>query len=339
MMRGESILGVVAVLMLGGAAPTSPPTPGYHLLRRLVLGGDAKWDYLTIDPDRRRLFVTHGTEVLVVDADADTVVGRIPDTPGIHGVALAPAVGRGFTSNGRDSTVTVFDLASLQVLDRLTATGRKPDAIVYDSVTGRVFTFNGGSGNATAFEAATGKILGTIPLGGSPEFAVADGKGRLYVNLEDKSEVVQIDAQKLTAGAHWPLAPCESPSGMAIDRVHRRLFVGCANRLMAVVDADGGRVLATLPIGGRVDANAFDPGTGLAFSSNGEGTLTVVQAGATDPPRVLENVTTEPGARTMAVDPRSHRVYLVTAKFNPPPPGATKPTGVDGTFALLVFGQ
>lgn len=332
------MLGALAALMVGGTAPANPPEPGYHLLRRVVLGGEGKWDYLTMDAAGRRLFISHGTEVLVVDADADTVIGRIPDTPGIHGVALAPALKRGFTSNGRDSTVTVFDLASLRVLDRLTATGRKPDAIVYDSVTGRVFTFNGGSGNATAFDAASGKVLGTIQLGGSPEFAVADGHGRLYVNLEDKSQVVEIDARKLEAGAHHPLAPCESPSGMAIDRAHRRLFIGCANRLMAVVDADSGRVVTTVPIGARVDANAFDPATARAFSSNGDGTLTVLEAGGAGPIRVMETVSTELGARTMALDPRTHRVFLVTAQFTPPPPGASKPTAVDGTFTLLVYG-
>ena len=342
--RAAGAIGLATALIAG--APSHPPAQpsGYHLIRRVVLGGEGKWDYLTMDPVGRRVFIAHGTEVLVVDADSGAVVGRIPDTPGIHGIALAQNLGRGFTSNGQDSTVTVFDLKSLQPVSRLKTTGRKPDAIVYDSVTGHLFTFNGGSDNTTAFDAATGKVLGTIALGGGPEFAVADGKGRVYVNLEDQSEVVPLDSRGLTAGAPWPLAPCEAPSGMAMDRVHRRLFIGCANKLMAVVDADNGRVLTTLPIGGRVDANGFDPGSGLAFSSNGDGTLTVVTADATAGYRVLENVSTEPGARTMAVDPKTHNVYLVTAQFGPPPAPTQenphpRPPTIPGTFVLLVFGR
>jgi YVTN family beta-propeller protein len=322
------------------AAGTQAPS-GYHLVRRVVLGGEGKWDYLTFDPVGHRLFVTHGTEVLVVSPDSGKVVGAIPGTEGVHGVALAQDLGRGFTSNGKSATVTEFDLRSLKPLARIPTTGQKPDAILYDSVTHRVFTFNGGSDNATAIDAVTGRVVGTVPLGGAPEFAVTDGRGRLYVNLEDKSEVVSVDPASLAVRSRWPLTPCEAPSGMAMDRATRRLFVGCHNRMMAMMDADNGKVLATVPIGSGVDANAFDSGTGLAFSSNGDGTLTVVDARSAVP-RVVENVQTEPGARTMALDPGSHTVYLVTSKFGPAPaPTAAepkpRPPTIPGTFALLVY--
>jgi len=341
-MRGESILGIVAAVAVCGAAAPHPHEPPYHLIRRVVLGGEGKWDYLTMDPVGHRVFIAHGTEVLVVSADSGSVVGKIPETPGVHGVALAQGLGRGFTSNGADSTVTVFDLASLKVLNRLTVTGRKPDAIVYDSVSGRVFTFNGGSANATAIDAATGKVLGTISLGGSPEFAVADGRGRIYVNLEDRSAITSLDTHTLATGATWPLAPGESPSGLAIDRAKRRLFSGCANRLMAVVDANDGRVLGTVPIGARVDANVFDPKTNRVFSSNGDGTLTVADASGSTV-RVIGTVQTELGARTMAFDPQTQHLYLVTAQFGPTPAATPenprpKPPAIPGTFALLIFG-
>jgi len=342
-MRWQSMLGLVAAVTTGGAARPRPPSSEYHLLRRVVLGGEGKWDYLAMDPVGRRVFIAHGTEVLVVDADRAAVLGKIPDTPGVHGVALAQGLGRGFTSNGADSTVTIFDLATLKILGRITVTGRKPDAIVYDSVSGRVFTFNGGSDNATAIEASTGKIVGTVALGGAPEFAVADGQGRIFVNLEDRSTILSFDTRSLAPGAAWPLAPCETPSGMAIDRSRHRLFSGCANHLMAMVDAKDGRVLGTVPIGARVDANAFDPGTNLAFSSNGDGTLTVVDVAGSEF-RVVETVQTEVGARTMALDPRTHNIFLVTAQFGPTPPATEanprpRPPTIPGTFTLLVFGR
>ncbi len=346
-MHRASVTCLAVLAILAVRLPTRTPVGapgGYHLLRRVVIGGEGKWDYLTMDPVRRRLFISHGTEALVVDADSGRVLGRVADTPGIHGVALAQGLGRGFTSNGQDSTVTIFDLASLQILGRVTVTGRKPDAIVYDSVSGRVLTFNGGSANATVIDAAAGKVVGTIPLGGSPEFAVADGKGHVFVNLEDKSDVLSIDTRAMTTGSPWPLAPCESPSGMAMDRVHRRLFIGCANKLMAVVNADDGHVLQTLPIGARVDANAYDAETGLAFSSNGDGTLTVVKADGAAGYKVEDNVKTEVGARTMALDPKTHNVYLVTAEFAPAPPATPenprpRPVAQPGTFTLLIFGR
>ena len=279
---------------------------------------------------------------MVLDADTYAVLGDIPDTNGVHGIALAPEFGRGFTSNGRANTVTIFDLKTLKTLG-MAKTGEGPDAIVYDPASHRVFTFNGHGGNSTAIDAETGKVAGTIDLGGRPEFAVADGAGHVYANLEDKSEVAAIDSQALSVKAHWPLAPCEEPSGLAIDREHRRLFSGCHNKMMAVIDAHSGKVLATPPIGEGVDANAFDPGTGLAFSSNGAGTLTVVHEDSPDKFTVVGNVETQRGARTMALDLKTHNVFLVTAEFGPPPPATAehprpRPTVKPGTFTLLVFG-
>jgi DNA-binding beta-propeller fold protein YncE len=286
------------------------------------------------------LYVSHGSQVEVLDLDSGEVVGKIPDTPGVHGIALAPELGRGFVSDGRANKVTIFDLKTLQTTGEA-ATGKNPDAIIYDPASKRVFTFNGGSADATALDAATGKVAGTIALGGRPEFAAADGEGHVYVNIEDKSTVVAIDSRKLTAAGPWPLAPCESPSGMAIDVKYHRLFIGCHNKMMAVMNAENGKVIATPPIGEGVDANGFDPATGLAFSSQGDGTLTVVHEDSPDKFSVLQNVQTQRGARTMALDLKTHNVLLSVAEYGPAPaPTADRPrprpSVVPGTFAILV---
>ncbi|HYL30914.1 MAG TPA: hypothetical protein VEU27_13435 [Gemmatimonadales bacterium] len=298
-----------------------------------------RWDYMTLDPARRRLFIAHDSEVTVVDADWLTVTGRIPGTQGVHGVALAPDLGRGYASDGRDSTVTIFDLASLRVVGRIGVTGRQPDAIAYDSVSRRVFTFNGGSGNATAIDAERGAVAGTIPLGGRPEFAVADGRGHMFVNLEDRDSLLSFETRTLKPVARWPLAPCAAPSALAMDRDRRLLFVGCRNRLLAVVDADHGTVLGTLPIGAGVDAVVFDPTTREVLSANGEGTLTVGAPDAAGRYQVEATVPTAPGARTLAFDPETRRIFLVTADFSPPPAGEpqARPQAIPGTFALLVY--
>jgi DNA-binding beta-propeller fold protein YncE len=316
----------------------------YHVVGRIPLAGEGGWDYLTVDAAARRLYVSRSTHVAVIDLDRDSVVGDIANTAGVHGIALAPDLGRGFTSNGRDSTVTIFDLTSLATLSTVTVTGRNPDAIAYDPASRRVFTFNGGGANATALDARAGTVLGTIALGGKPEFAVSDGRGRMYVNIEDKSEVVSFDTRTLAVQAHWPLAPCEDPTGLAIDRVHRRLFSVCGNRLMAILDADAGRVLATLPIGGGVDGAAFDSTAQLAFSSNGEGTLTVVREDSPTSFRVVETDSTQRGARTIALDAITHRLYLTTAQFGPAPvPTAERPrprpSMVPGSVVVLVLGR
>jgi len=326
------------------AAPAIPDASGYHLLKKIQAGGEGFWDYLTFDSPTRRLFISRGTKVVVLNVDTEKVVGEIPNTPGVHGIALAPDLGRGFTSNGAAGTVTIFDLKTLAVIGQLQA-GTNPDAIVYDPASRRVFAMNGRSSDATVIDAASGGVAATIPVGGKPEFAVADGAGHIYANIEDHSEILQIDAQKLTVTARWPLAPCQEPSGLAMDVQHRRLFAGCANKMMAVANADTGKVVATPAIGEGVDANAFDPGTDFAFASNGRsGTLTVVHEDAPDKFTVVEDVPTQLGARTMVLDPKTHEVYLVTASLGPPPtPTASNPrpfpTLVPDSFVVLVFGR
>jgi YVTN family beta-propeller protein len=317
---------------------------GYGVVQRVTLGGEGRWDYLTIDPDAHRLYISRSSHVMVVDTETLKPVGDVPGTEGIHGIALVPELSLGFTSNGTSQTSTIFDTKTLRTTATVKVTGEKPDAILYDPATKRVWTFNGKSGNATAIDAASQKVMATVSLGGAPEFAASDLAGHIYVNLEDKSEVVAINAKTFAVEHHWPLAPCEEPSGMAIDRAHRRLFSGCRNKMMAVMDADSGKVVASVPIGSGVDANAFDPEAGLAFSSNGDGTLTVVHEDSPDRYTVVENVPTERGARTMALDTKNHRIYLVTAKVGPAPaPTAAEPHPrppiEPGSFLLLVVGK
>ena len=337
-------IGIGALLALGAlvAPPARSQDVSYHVVRRIPLAGEGGWDYLTVDTAAHRLYVSRGTHVAVIDLDRDSVVGDIPNTLGVHGIAFAREVGRGFTSNGRDSTVTIFDLKTLAPVASVKVTGRNPDAIVYDPVSKRVFTFNGGSANATALDARTGAVVGTIDLGGRPEFAVSDGRGRMYVNIEDKSEIVAFDPRTLAVQGRWSLAPCEEPSGLAIDRRGRRLFSVCSNGLMAVVDADRGRVLVSLPIGSGVDGAAFDPATALAFSSNGEGTLTVVHEQSPDSFRVVATVPTQRGGRTVALDERTHRIYTVAAEFGQPPEPTPerprpRPPIIPGSVVVLVL--
>jgi len=312
----------------------------YGPVKHIVLGGEGGWDYLTFDSANHRLFIARSTRVMVVDPESGNSLGEIPDTPGVHGVALAPDLSRGFTSNGRESMVTVFDLKTLKPLQKV-KTGDTPDAITYDSKTQRVFTFNARGHSASAIDASKGTLAGEVPLGGKPEFAVSDGKGHIYVNIEDKSEMAVVDPQKLTVTARWPLAPCEEPSGLALDAERHRLFAGCSNKLMAIVNADTGKVITTVPIGQGVDANAFDPGTQLAFASNGDGTLTIVHEDAPDKYTVIGNAETARGARTMALNPSTHTIYLVTAKFGARPEATPdnprpRPSIVPGSFELLI---
>ena len=331
-------------LVLNASAAGAADSPGYRVAKKLPVGGDGGWDYLTVDSPARRLYVSRSTRVMVLDADTGAVVGEIPNTEGVHGIAIATDLGRGFTSNGRSSTITIFDLKTLKVIDRVKSTGENPDAILYDAPSRRVFAFNGRTGNATALDAVTGQVAATIALEGKPEFATSDAQGRVFVNLEDKSAIVVIDSRKLTVEKRWPLAPCEEPSGMAIDRAHKRLFVGCGNRMMAIVDAVAGKVTGTVPIGEGVDANAFDPGTGLAFSSNGDGTLTIAQAHGNAGYAVVQTVQTQRRARTMALDEKTHTVFLPAADFGPPPsPTAEtprpRPSMVPGSFVILVVSK
>lgn len=272
----------------------------------------------------RRLYVSHGTQVEVVDVDSGAIVGKIEKTLGVHGIAIDPESGRGFASNGQSSTVTIFDLKTLKTIAEVPV-GKKPDAIIFDPATSRVFAFNGDSDSVTAIQAADGKVVGTVDLGGGPEFAVADGAGYVYDNLEDASLVVKINARTLKVEQRWPTAPCSAPSSIAMDRPNRRLFIGCRSKVMAVMNADTGKVITTLPIGDHVDATAFDAGSRLIFNSNGEGTVTVVHQDSPDKYSVVENVKTVPKAKTMALDTKTHRLFLSTAE--------------GGQFEVLVVGH
>lgn len=340
-MRGKIVFAVLFSFICGSLGFLQAQTH-YELKQKYVLGGDGGWDYLTYDPAGKRLFISRATRVMVVDPAKGTVIAEIPDTPGVHGIALAQDLGKGFTSNGRENSVTVFDLKTLKQTNKIKIEAENPDAILYDPASKRVFTFNGRSKNATVIDAAKESVVSTIPLDGKPEFAAADGKGTVFVNIEDKSELTSIDAKNAKVIKTWPLAPCEEPSGLAIDPKHRRLFAGCGNKMMAVVNADTGKVIATPAIGPGVDANGFDPGTQLGFSSNGgDGTLTVVHEDSPDKFTIVENAPTERFARTMALDTNNHDVYLVTAEIEEAPPaeGQTRPrrTMKPGTFALLVM--
>jgi YVTN family beta-propeller protein len=335
-------IGLAVAALASSSAAAAPGSSGYHLVKTVPLGGDTFWDYLAIDAAHRHLFVTHGTHVIVLDADSYAIVGDIPDMTQVHGVAIAAGLGRGFISDGGDNTVTVFDLSTLKATGRISV-GTRPDGILYDPASRRVFTFNARSSDATAIDAASGTVAGTIPLGGKPEFPATDANGHAYVNIEDKAELVEFDPKSLAILNRWSLAPCEEPSGMAIDVEHARLFIGCHNQMMAVVDASSGKVVATLPIGRGVDANRFDPATGFAFSSNGDGTLTVVHEDTPDKFSVIDNVPTQIAARTMEIDPKTHNVFLVTADLIPFAPTADNPhprSGMaPGSFRLLVYAR
>jgi len=326
----------VFLLVLISAGAALGAATGYHLLKEVKVGGEGGWDYLTVDAAARRLYVSHATHVVVVDIDSNKVVGDIPDTPGVHGIAIAPELNRGFISNGRGNNVTIFDVKTLKATGTV-ATGENPDSIRYEPTSGRVFAFNGRSKSATAIDAKTGKVAATITLPGKPEFAVADGKGHVYVNIEDTSEVAEIDAAKATMTRKYSLAPCEEPSGLAIDAKNRRLFSVCSNRVMAVSDPDAGKVIATPAIGAGSDGAAFDAGTGYAFSSNGDGTLTIVQQTG-NKWDVLENIATERGARTIAVDEKTHKVYLPTAQ-TAASTGSGRASYLPNTFKVLVVGK
>lgn len=296
----------------------------YQITKKIPIPGQGSWDYLTVDEGARRLYVSHGTQVEVLDLDSGAIVGKIENTQGVHGIAIAPDLGRGFVSDGQSSTVTIFDLKTLKMIADV-PTGKKPDAIIYDPATSRVFAFNGGSNSATVIEAKDGKVAGTIDLGGGPEFAAADGNGYVYNNLEDESLVLKINSRTLKVEQRWPTAPCASPSSMAIDAANRRLFLGCRSKVMAVMNADTGQVITALPIGDHVDATAFDVETRLIFNSNGEGTVTVIRQDSPDKYSVVETVKTLPRAKTSALDPKTHRLFLSTAE--------------SGQFEVLVMGK
>jgi YVTN family beta-propeller protein len=317
---------------------------GYKVTDKIKVGGEGGWDYLIADGAAQRLYVSHATHVVVIDTKTNAVVGDIPNTPGVHGIAIAPKLGKGYTSNGRTNNVTVFDLKTLKTLDTIPVKGTNPDAILYDPYSERVFTFNGRSSDATAIDAKTNAVLGIIPLGGKPEFAVTDLRGKIYVNIEDKSEVKEFDATTLKVLSTWSLAPGEEPSGLAIDRKNGRLFSVCGNKMMIVLDAKSGKVVASIPTGDGTDAAAFDPETGFAFASNGEGTLSLIHEDSPGKFSVVENVATQRGSRTMALDEITHRLYLSGAMFGPAPaPTAERPRPrppmLPDSFMVLVLGR
>jgi YVTN family beta-propeller protein len=337
-MRNVGVL--LLALVFVRALPLGAQSAPYAVTQHYKLGGEGGWDYLTWDDAGQRLFLTRGTHVLVVDA-AGKQLGDIGGADGAHGVALAPELGKGFITSGRQNKVVVFDLKSLAVTGTVDV-GNVPDAIAYDPKTKRVFTFNARGNDATAIDARTNKVVGAIALGGKPEFAVVDGAGRVWVNNESTAELIEIDAEHLTVKHRWPMAGCEEPTGLAIDVKHHRTFSTCGNKVMSVMDAESGKQVATVPIGAGVDGGDFDPGTQLAFASNGEGTLTVIHQDSPDKYTVLGNVPTQRGARTMALDPKSHRVFTVSADFGPPPPASTdnphpRPSMLPGTFTVLVL--
>jgi YVTN family beta-propeller protein len=314
----------LVVLCLPLLAVPRPWNGDYEITKRIEIPGQGSWDYLTVDEAARRLYVSHGTQVEVLDLDSGTIVGKIPNTLGVHGIAIAPDQGRGFVSNGQSSTVTVFDLKTLKPIGEV-AVGKKPDAIIFDPATSRVFAFNGGDNSASVISASDAKVVGTIDLGGGPEFAASDGNGFVFDNLEDESQVLKIDSHKLTVEKRWPTAPCQSPSSMALDRVNRRLFIGCRSHVMAVMNADTGQVITTVAIGDHVDATAFDPETRLIFNSNGEGTVSVIRQDTPDKYSSVQTVKTLPRAKTMALDPKTHRLFLSTTEA--------------GQFEVLVVGK
>ena len=330
-------------ISVAGSGLSAGPS-GYRVTKQVKLGGEGGWDYLLVDSQARRVYISRGTHVMVVDADTAAVIGDIPNTPGVHGIALVPDLNKGFISNGRENTVTIFDTKTLKEIARVPV-GKNPDAITYDPSSKRIFTFNGASHDATAIDPKTDTVVGTIPLGGKPETGVPDDKGHIYVNIEDKSEIASIDSNKLTVEAHWDLDPGKEPSGLAIDRKHRRLFSGCGgSNTMVVMNADNGKIVASLPIGAGVDACGFDPETGYAFSSNGDGTLTVVHEDSPDKFSVVENVSTMRRARTMSLDTKTHQVYTVSAEFGAAPAPTTeqprpRPPMVPGTFTLLILSR
>lgn len=348
-MKTKSSLTFVGSL-LGGATlcfgtPALHAADGpYHFIKEIHVGGDARWDYLSVDEKDRRLFVAHGTDVVVIDLDKDEVVGRITNTPGVHGFVAVPDLGRGFSSNGGEAKASIVDLKTLQTIQKVD-TGQNPDAILYDPAKKEVYTFNGRSQSATVFQAETGKVVATIPLSGKPETGVVDtDAGRVYVNLENKSTIAVIDTQKHEVVATWPIAPGEEATGLAFDAAHKRLFLGCGNKLLVMVDSTSGKVLGSVPAGDGIDAAGFDPTTQLAFASAGEGNLAIAHEDSPDKLTLVQTLTTEPRARTMSVDTTTHRIYLACAKFEAPAAstsGSAKPRAkaVPDSFKILVYGS
>jgi YVTN family beta-propeller protein len=335
-----SVLAAALLALCSAHATAAPPASDYKVLSRLAMGGPGGWDYLSLDAQRRHLFVTRGDRVEVVDVDENKRTGTIPGTAGVHGVAINQDMHRGYTSNGQSASVTVFDLDTLAVVGTVNGTGEKPDAILYDAASKHVLTFNGKGQSVSVIDPAQNNVVATIPVGDKPEFAVSDGKGHVYVNLEGTAKLAKIDTQTNKVVATWSLGSCESPSGLAMDLTHRRLFSVCDNKQMAVVDADSGKVVASVAIGEGPDAVVFDDATGMVFSSNGEsGDITAVHQDDADHYSVTATIPTQPSARTMTLDPKLHRLYLSAAKWAAPPVEGKRPSIVPDSFTLLTVGH
>ena len=338
-MKQRIFVGLLLVTLIQAAHGQS-----YKLIKIVPIGGEGGWDCLSIDAQARRLYVTHADKIVVVDLTQDKVVGEIADTPGVHGFAIAPELGRGFSSNGTESSVSVVDLKTLKTIAKVES-GENPDVILYDSAHSEVYVFNGRGNSATVINAKSNNVVATVPLPGKPEFAAVDQLGeRVFCNIEDKNEVAVIDMKTHATTATWPVAPGEEPTGVAFDAVHHRLFVTCHNKMMVMLDSDTGKVMAKIPIGAGVDGCAFDDARQLAFASCGDGTLTIAKEEGLDKLTVVQTLTTERGARTMALDPGTHRIYTCTAQIAPdtgpsPSPGERRrPNYVPGTFHLLIYG-
>src|ERR1700674_1316262 len=336
-----------AVLSLGGIAVAGRPEGGYHLLKKYDLGappgGKEYWDYITFDPSTRRLYISHNTEVKVVDADSGAGAGSISDLKRVHGIALVPHLGRGFISDGGADEVVVFDLKTLNVTGHI-KTGGNPDCIIYDPASKHVFTMNGKTSDSSVIDPASATVVATIPMGGRPEYAVTDGKGTIYDNIEDKNEVVALDSRTNTVKSRWPIAPAEEATAIDLDVKHGRLFIGGRNKILAIMDVKSGKVIQNFPIGAGVDTNIYEPSSGLLFTATREGTLHVFHEDSPEKFSVVETVKTEFGARNMALDPKTHKLFMDTADFTPAPAPTTEqpnpqPIPVSGTFRLLVYGR
>ncbi len=326
-----------AVTLAAAAVLLAQPSPSYHITHTYLLGGEGRWDYVVPDPANHRLFIARQNRLMVVDEDSGKLIGEVTGIDGAHGTALAPATGHGFATSGNDQSVVMFDLKTFKALGRIPA-AEDADAILFDGPSNRVFTLNGDAHSSTVIDPRAGKLITNIPLGGKPEYGVSAGDGKVYANLTDISEVVEIDAKTATVARRWPTAPCKQPVSMAIDTVHHRLFSGCRSGVMAVSDYQAGKVVATVPIGTGVDGAGYDAASGNAFASNANGTLTVIHQDSPDQYRVVENVQTPQGSRNMGLDPTNHRVFLVSAKFGPVPAGRRGRAPVlPGSFSLLVI--
>lgn len=335
---------ILSVLMLIGISHSysQDSLTGYRIVERIHLDGDGGWDYLVVDDSTSRLFVSHSTIVQVVDLKKNKVIATIPDTKGVHGIALAEDLNKGYISNGKDTSVTVFDLKNLKTITKIKVTGNNPDAILYDPFSHRVFTFNGKSSNSTVIDANSDKVIGTINLPGKPEFSVTNGKGKIYVNIENKSQVCQINAATLKIEKTWSVSPGKEPSGMAIDIDDHQLFIVCSNALLDILDVRSSKIMTNLKIGYGVDGVAYDPELKRIYTSNGDGTLTIVQKENKSTFKILENFPTQKGARTIALNPKTHRIYLPVAEYEAAPPATSenphpRPTAKPGTFTVLVI--